>query len=167
MGHDLELKVKIEEVGPHLYRYFCTIFPFHVADDLVQETLIRLLGKIRDKRFDPRKGNLRMYAFGIAHFVRLEFLRSSSQHFEPLEDETHSSSPLQDEQLDQFRRIEQLQKAIRTLSEAQQQVIGLYINNELSYEEISAALNIPVGTIKSHVSRAKEALALILSREVK
>lgn len=167
MDPHIEQKVTIEEVGPHLYRYFCVSFPFHVADDLVQETLIRLLGKIKDKKFDPQKGNLRMYAFGIAHFVRLEFLRDHSQRHEPLEDETYSNSPLQDEQLDQFQKIQYLQKAIRTLSEAQQQVIGLSIHNELTYEEIGAILNMPTGTIKSHISRAKEALSSILNREVK
>jgi DNA-directed RNA polymerase specialized sigma24 family protein len=66
----------IIELGPRLYRHFCVRFSDEQADDLTQESLIRLVQKVESGAFDSSKGNLRMYAFGIAHFIALESSKS-------------------------------------------------------------------------------------------
>jgi RNA polymerase sigma-70 factor (ECF subfamily) len=159
------LEAAIEEMAPALYRYFCASFAQHVADDLVQDTLIRLIGKINDHSFDARLGNLRMYAFGIAHFVRMECLRSPQRNHLELAPTLADDAQTPAETYEQNRRLQMLRKAIRALSEDQQQVLGLYLDQELTYNEIGLILQMATGTVKSHVSRAKEALKLALKSE--
>ncbi len=65
----------VQRVGPDLYRFFLVSFPAHLASDLVQETLIRLVQKHRNGDFDSSKGAIKSYAFGIARYVRLEALK--------------------------------------------------------------------------------------------
>jgi RNA polymerase sigma-70 factor (ECF subfamily) len=54
--------------------------------------------------------------------------------------------------------------AIGTLPEAERQVLLLYAWEELSYEEIASALGVPVGTVRSRLSRGRARLAA-LTRE--
>ncbi|MBI1861663.1 MAG: hypothetical protein HYR96_12165 [Deltaproteobacteria bacterium] len=68
--------VAVEEIGPRLLRYFAATFPRPLAADLVQEVLVRLYQKHESGLFDPERGSLRMFAYGIAHFVRLETLKA-------------------------------------------------------------------------------------------
>ncbi len=76
----------IENLGPRLYRYFCSSFSRDIADDLVQETLIRLYQKTIDHSFDEQKGTLTCYAFGIAHYVRLEKMKHNIKNFKMSEE---------------------------------------------------------------------------------
>lgn len=51
-----------------------------------------------------------------------------------------------------------LERAIQTLPEAQRVVIVLYHTQGLSYEEIAEITNLPMGTVKSKLNRARLAL---------
>jgi len=51
--------------------------------------------------------------------------------------------------------------AIGTLPEAERQVLLLVAWEELSYEEIALALGIPVGTVRSRLSRGRARLAAL------
>ena len=51
-----------------------------------------------------------------------------------------------------------LERAIQTLPEAQRIVIVLYHTQGLSYEEIAEITNLPMGTVKSKLNRARLAL---------
>ena len=56
-----------------------------------------------------------------------------------------------------------LQKAIDNLDTNYKLLITLRYQNELSYEEISSTLNLPLGTVKTGLFRAKEKLRLALA----
>lgn len=158
MHQEIDWAPVINDLGPALYAYFCVSFSPAHADDLVQSTLIRLIEKYRGGSFDPNKGSLRMYAYGIAHFVRLEGLRSI-EHTEDVNGEhLADSNATADAQLEQQARARRLRQAIRQLGEVQQQVLNLYLDEELSQEEIGYILQMPLNTVKSHIHRAKEEL---------
>jgi RNA polymerase sigma-70 factor (ECF subfamily) len=55
-----------------------------------------------------------------------------------------------------------LHKAIEALDESYRLLISLRYQDELSYEEIASALNLPLGTVKTGLFRAKEKLRLAL-----
>lgn len=150
----------VEQLGPALYRYFLGSFPTQQSSDLVQETLVRLVQKHQQGDFDSNKGNLKNLAFGIAKFIKLESLRKKSE-FELVENESDLDiqtveTPAPDDQ------IAQLRWAIKQLKQIEQELILEMIDAESSFETISLKFQMPVGTIKSHIHRAKENLREIL-----
>ena len=60
-------------------RYFVAKYPRAQAADLVQEVLLRLVRRYRDGAIDPSRGNLAMFAFGIAKNLRLEMLKTAKK----------------------------------------------------------------------------------------
>lgn len=58
-----------------------------------------------------------------------------------------------------------VRKAICQLTEIQRNMVVLYHAQQMSYEEIALQLDLPVGTVKSRLNRARIALKDVLSRE--
>lgn len=145
----------LSDLGPPLYRYFCGSFPALQAADLTQDCLLRLLEKCRQGKFDPSRGTLRMYAFGIAHFIRLEHRKEPA--WEELVDN-------QGKDPDLVERLA-LRRAIARLPEAERAVVLLLVDKDLSLAEIGEILALPLNTVKSHVHRAKRNLREILRQE--
>jgi RNA polymerase sigma factor (sigma-70 family) len=61
--------------------------------------------------------------------------------------------------LDDERRMKRVLAELALLSEADQDVIALVVMDGLSYGEAAVALGLPVGTVRSRLSRARERLA--------
>jgi RNA polymerase sigma-70 factor (ECF subfamily) len=59
-------------------------------------------------------------------------------------------------------RTDLLQKAISSLPEYQRAMIVMYHTEGQSYEEIAAVLEMPIGTVKSRLNRARLALRDLL-----
>lgn len=148
----------VTQIGPALHRYFSAAVGTFQAADLVQETLIRLVDKVETGQFDPGRGPLRAYAFGIAHFVRLEAFKRSDPEWEI--DLSALEAPTSDD------RRGSLRWAISRLEEPERSVLLLLVDEELQLAEIGAILTMPVGTVKSHVHRAKANLKRLLQDEV-
>jgi RNA polymerase sigma-70 factor (ECF subfamily) len=49
-----------------------------------------------------------------------------------------------------------------TLPEKYRTVVTLHYNEQLSYEEIAAVLNLPLNTVRTHLARAKDRLKAAL-----
>lgn len=62
------------------------------------------------------------------------------------------------EQLDHERQARTALRLLRTLSEREQDVFFLCVGMELSYEDAAIALDVPVGTVRSRLSRARARL---------
>ncbi len=60
-----------------------------------------------------------------------------------------------------------VQKAIDQLPEKYKEVLLLYYMDEMLYKEIAAALDIPIGTVMSRLTRAREGLKGILVKQMK
>ena len=56
-----------------------------------------------------------------------------------------------------------MERALATLSEAERAAIVQCYHNDLSHEEAAYVLGCPVGTVKTHVFRAKQKLKLALA----
>jgi RNA polymerase sigma factor (sigma-70 family) len=151
----------VRDLGPSLYRYFCGSFPQETAADLVQETLIRLVRKCEDDEYQESKGNIKSYAFGIARLVRFEKLKDNSG-YDLVEDEKEldreeikiDSSP-----------VANLRAAILQLKTVEQEIILMLVDHEKSLLDIATELAMPLGTVKSHVHRAKENLRKLMEVE--
>ncbi len=155
----------ITELGPRLFRHFCVRFSDEQADDLTQECLIRLVQKVESGAFDSSRGNLRMYAFGIAHFIALENSKSVIElSSEDVESSIDAKTSLEDWMI-QKSDVEFLRLKIKQLSTMEQQVIALMVDEELTFEEIAGILQCPIGTVKSHNHRAKQKLTELFKKE--
>lgn len=151
----------VENLGPHLFRYFMARFNHEQSADLTQETLIRVVQKTKAGQFDPARGNLRMYAYGIAHFVALEAQKlprlDAGGDFDRAGD-----GDLERDAIER-QKSAHLRQALRQLDPVQVQIVSLMIDEELTLAQIGILLNMPEGTVKSQVYRAKERLREILS----
>jgi len=128
------------------------------ADDLVQETLARGWEK---RRLWSAGSDLRAWLFTIMHNVfvneRARALREA-RHIE-FNDEAGAAAqvPVSPPQQPHVELLEVL-RALGTLPEEQREVLVLAVVEQLHYEEIAAVLSIPIGTVMSRLSRAREKL---------
>ena len=130
------------------------------ADDLVQDTLARAW----EKRALWQAGtDLRAWLFTIMHnlFVNQRALARREAGNVSLDAEGESDAawqlPVRGNQLERVELMQVLQQVGRLPAE-QREVLLLAAVEELRYEEIAAVLAIPVGTVMSRLSRARERL---------
>lgn len=149
----------IEQQIPRLRRYARALTGERVvADDLVQDTLERAWSKLHLWR---RGSDLRAWLFTIMHNVYVNQLRSRAAHpLVPL-DEDDMNLPQRAMQTDMLE-IRDLDVALRKLSDEQREVLLLIALEQFSYEETAKALGIPIGTVMSRLSRARERLRRIM-----
>jgi RNA polymerase sigma-70 factor (ECF subfamily) len=129
------------------------------ADDLVQETLARAWEK---RRLWAAGSDLRAWLFTIMHNVfvnqRALALREKMQvSLDGGEGDAAWQIPVR---AGQYTRVEltELMQHVGRLPVDQREVLLLAAVEELRYEEISIALGIPIGTVMSRLSRAREKL---------
>lgn len=131
------------------------------ADDAVQETLTRVLARARTA---ATIADLRAYLFSTLHNVFIDTTRRDKQlSGDALTEELLSSliSPA-----NQQKRLElrDTALALARLPVEQREVVLLVGLEGLSYLEAAEALDIPVGTVMSRLSRGREALRSMTNR---
>ncbi len=149
---------------PRLRRYARTLtFDATLADDLTQQTLERALSHWT--QFDPQR-EMTVWLLSIAHNAHLDSLRRESRMTvtDPAELGRAQDARGGDPGVDVGLRID-LQAALRLLSPEQREPLLLVCVEQLSYAEVAAVMNIPVGTVMSRVCRARAALRRFLSGE--
>lgn len=70
-----------------------------------------------------------------------------------------------DEESERNERERTIGQAVHILPEYQRAMIVMYHAENLSYEEIAAALDLPIGTVKSRLNRARLSLREILTKD--
>ena len=142
----------ITEHIPRLRRYArALVGDRYVADDLVQDTLERAWNKF----YLWRQGSdLRAWLFTIMHNVFVNQARRRRYEAEELTDEMPGVAvrATQGEQLE----LQDVDRVLRSISPEQREVVLLVAVEQLTYEEVSRALDIPVGTVMSRLSRGRE-----------
>ena len=130
------------------------------ALDLTQETFVRAWTALPNFKGHSQ---LRTWLYHIVTnlcYNRLPNLRRSLNDLgdDVMEDipEPHFNSPESEFESNETRRY--LHQVIENLDENYRLLITLRYQNELSYEEIASTLNLPLGTVKTGIFRAKEQL---------
>jgi len=127
------------------------------ADDLVQDTLERALGKWALWR----PGNLRAWLLTLMHNVFINQLRTRPA-LVSVDEGDLPEIPARPRQHDELE-IRDLDRALARLPPEQREVLLLIGLEELSYEAAARVLGIPTGTVMSRLSRARERLRAILA----
>ena len=143
---------------PRLRRYarVLTGDPHH-ADDLVQDTLARAWEK---RRLWRGGSDLRAWLFTIMHNVHVNqfALRKRNSACESLDVEGRVRDiPVRATQFDRVA-VAEITAQIARLPIEQREVLVLAAVEELRYDEIARVLDIPIGTVMSRLSRAREKL---------
>jgi RNA polymerase sigma-70 factor (ECF subfamily) len=146
----------IEAEIPRLRRYARALTRDVVsADDLVQDTLTRALGKLH---LWQEGSDLRAWLFTILHNQYVNHIRRAVREGAAVV--LNETEPMLSRAPQQGRRLElrDLERAIAQLPEEQRSVILLVGLEGMRYEEVAVILDVPVGTIRSRLSRGREAL---------
>jgi len=131
----------------------------HLADDLVQEAMARAMDKYLQLR-DPSR--LDSWLYSILNNCWREHLRGRRPETE-LDDQAHECTHCPERINLSSELTERVFELMSRLPEGQRQVLSLVALEELSYREVAEALDIPIGTVMSRLSRARQFLADRLS----
>lgn len=139
-----------------------------LADDLAQDTFVRLL-KYAD-RYDP-KYPMRTWLMTIARRLSINFARRADQRVGSTEYEGRPSNdhgPADTIEADDYRTALRslIDAALLKLSEAQRSVMVLFHQQEMTIEDIAAVMEMPIGTVKSHLHRARAAMRTTLGSQI-
>ena len=142
---------RIVELIPRLRRYARALVGDRArADDLVQDTLERALVKFHLWR---RGSDLRAWLFTVMHNVHVNQVRASRDHAMLDDDgDEMAVAPTQGAALE----IRDLERALALIPSEQREVLLLIALEDMSYAEVANALGIPIGTVMSRLSRARE-----------
>ncbi len=138
------------------------------AEEVTQEVFLLLMGK--PKGYEPEKGSLAGYLFGIARNLTRRILERSRLD-QPIEDDDaeadHAPALASDldllAELSNAELLEGLRKAVLALPEPYREVVALCDLEEMSYAEAGAALECSPGTVASRLHRARTMLKTKLS----
>ncbi|AWL03946.1 RNA polymerase sigma factor [Massilia oculi] len=140
---------------PHLRRYARGLHSnSEHADDLVQDTLERAWSKYS---MWQRRGEVRAWMFGIMHNLFIDRVRSQRTRTEESVGDDLPDVADRDRQGDQLE-VRDLDSALQRLPPELREVLLLVGVEELSYQDVATALGIPIGTVMSRLSRARERL---------
>lgn len=134
------------------------------ADDLVQDTLARAWEK---RRLWQAGTDLRAWLFTVMHNLYINQLAVSRREANNVSMDADSGYaawqvPVRATQFEHVELIELMQQ-IGKLSVEQREVLVLAAVEEMQYGEIAALLSVPIGTVMSRLSRAREKLRRMIA----
>ena len=144
---------------PRLRRYARALLgDRYSADDLVQDTLERAWNKFHLWR---PGSDLRAWLFAIMHNVFVNQVRGKRSEIEKAMEEL-PDVPVRATQSDSLE-IADVERSLRALPDEQREVLLLVAIEEMTYDEVSRALAIPIGTVMSRLSRARERMRRLIA----
>jgi RNA polymerase sigma factor (sigma-70 family) len=151
--------------APYIHRYLARRLGDQTADDLVAETFLTAFR--RRGSFRPDQRDARPWLYGIATRLvaqhrRDEVRRLRLHRVVPAELDTscHADRVAADVTAAALRDV--LTSAMADLADGDRDVLLLIVQEELTYEQVADALDIPVGTVRSRLHRARTVLRAAL-----
>ena len=130
-----------------------------VASDLLQDVFLRLYRFI--DRVDTSRP-LEPWLYRMSTNLAYTWVKRNNHWLRPLDEMaewlTGSSKSTPHEMVERKDEWDQIQAALSSLSLSQRVVVVLYYLNDLSLQEISEILEIPVGTVKSRLHYGRQTL---------
>ena len=153
---------QLRELMPSLRRFALSLTRHASnADDLVQNCLERALGSVASKRPD---GDLRAWLFTILYRQFVDNHRRTRRYARMLEFFTG-----RDDAQPSTERTVIAQTTLQAFDQlsTEQRVLLLWISVEgLSYQQVADILEVPIGTVMSRLSRARQALRALSEGEI-
>ena len=157
-----ELDEQLRELIPRMRRFAVSLTRnASSADDLVQSSLERAIISWADKRIE---GDLRAWLFSILYRQFLDAHRRSRRYARMLDFFTG-----RDDAQPSVERTVMAQSTLQAFDQltAEQRALLLWVSVEgLSYKEVAVILDVPIGTVMSRLSRARQALRELSDGEI-
>ena len=149
----------VRQYGDRLYRFILKyIADRATAEDLTQETFISAYQSLDRFNFQAKFST---WLFGIAlNKIRNYYNRAPEARYQFVSDEWLQNLTFQgctpQEALEQKNTLQKVQRMIDQLDDDMREILILAALEGFSYEEIARIVDIPVGTVKSKLFRARE-----------
>ncbi|HTW28287.1 MAG TPA: sigma-70 family RNA polymerase sigma factor [Acetobacteraceae bacterium] len=151
----MSLLSRLEDSIPSLRRYAWTLLRDPAeADDLVQDCLVRALDRLGTVRSEAE---LRPWLFAILHNLHVSRWRRQRRQRQVAVADADADVAIPASQPAGVE-IRDVLRGIAALPEDQRQIVVLVAVEGLAYAEVAAILGIPVGTVMSRLSRARDRL---------
>jgi RNA polymerase sigma factor (sigma-70 family) len=147
--------------APHIHRYVVRRLGPDAADDIVAETFL-LAFRQRDS-YDQTRADARPWLYGIATNLIGRHRRAETRLYRALartgtDPVMEAFTDRVDDRVSASTASRQVAAALARLPKELRDTLLLVAWGDLSYEEVATALGIPVGTVRSRVSRARSKL---------
>jgi RNA polymerase sigma-70 factor, ECF subfamily len=154
----------VEEQIPRLRRYARALMRTNpcAADDLVQETLARAVAK--QHLWEPGT-NLRAWLFTLMHNQHVNDVRRAVREGTTVDIEDMQNTMASPSDTSASALMRDLDRGLTALAIEQRQVILLVGLEGLRYEEVAVILGVPIGTVRSRLSRGRDALRKLMGME--
>ncbi|MGP4074027.1 RNA polymerase sigma factor SigW [Piscibacillus sp. B03] len=147
----------------------------HDAQEMTQETFVRAYTSIQSFK---QKNKFAPWLYRIATNLSIDWMRKKKPlHIldQPISDDYNSTyvdqiiqeGPTPEESVQDQELNNTIQQAILELPSKYRAVIVLKYVRDLSLEEIAETLDLPVGTVKTHLHRGREALRKSLVKTIR
>jgi RNA polymerase sigma-70 factor (ECF subfamily) len=151
--------------APYVHRYLARRLGREAADDLVAETFLVAFGK--RKRYDQSRADARPWLYGIATNLVSQHRRDEARQLRlrnalsPEPDvASHAEQVVAQVAAQAMGRL--LGTALTELSTGDRDVLLLIAWEGLTYDQVATALDIPVGTVRSRLNRARKLVRDVL-----
>jgi RNA polymerase sigma-70 factor (ECF subfamily) len=153
------LRVAYDAHGPVIFSFCRRSLGSDVASDVTQEVFVTAW---RNRaRFDPAKGTLRSWLFGIARFKVLGELRRRPP-LHAVGDPAEERERIDRSDVDRLADRLVLEDAMAGLSDRSRELLRLAYVEDLTHTQIAERTKLPLGTVKSDIRRALARLRLEL-----
>lgn len=126
------------------------------ADDLAQETFVKAYRSLRQFHGDAKFSS---WLYRIAHRSFLNELRKRRESLSAEGEFDHLPAP---RKVPSVAMAVDVRQALKKLSLEEQAVFDLYYRKGMTHTETASVLELPLGTVKTHLSRGKEKLKNLL-----
>ena len=164
MGNQMsDFHYRLEEQIPRLRRYARALTrDKQRADDLVQDTLVRALAK---QHLYQDGTNLRAWLFTLMHNQHVNDVRRAGREGGNIDVAEVASLLVATSDPTGSRQLRELERGLAALPIEQREAILLVGLEGMRYDEAAAVLNVPIGTVRSRLSRGRDALRQLLGLE--
>lgn len=151
-----------------VYRYVARRLGAGAAGDVTAEVFVRAF-ELR-RRYDKTRESCRPWLYGIASNVVRDQLRQQRRrqraYVRAMETEASTGAiEAAEDRAAAALMVPRINAALGKLSEGDRETLLLHALADLTYEEIAIALGVPIGTVRSRLSRAREKMRELLSAD--
>ncbi|MEU0534225.1 RNA polymerase sigma factor [Amycolatopsis tolypomycina] len=158
LEHPERFAVVFDRHAPHIHRYLARRLGGQAADDLMGETFLIAFGG--RARYDPAFPSARPWLYGIATNLVGQRRREEAREYRlratlgpPADQDGHADRVA--ERVTAQAMNARLAAALGGLARGDRDVLLLIAWEGLAYQEVAVALDIPVGTVRSRLNRAR------------